>query len=470
MLLGFTAGLGFFTFTSWAAVALLSVLLAVWGFWKYREVRLQWLGFFFGFVLGSLPYLLGVLSGGFGQHMASLTPWSGWFPWAHQIEVDWHYVTVLFWGAFDNEAAYTPVEGGFLNPLLGAFFFLGLVQVLQRRKESWAGWVLVSFPILLLPGLLSMNLEAFRIVQVLPLLLFIAALGLQFFLEGLSTFRRWPYLVLLLLVSLGFDLYRLAGTWMECDLHPENFDRPVKSIEKFRAYRILEQVWKEKGPGLILTDFDTEAQNDATLTLYSEPFDVTRHPAQKTGDKTWVGLYVNVHYLPYLEKRFPDAQWVRVGQDLRKPDGGMVLGIIPVNTWPLSATFKKWMDMNVLFREVDGDRLYQPSEDWDKLLKKLSQGMAMAQGDPFLESVFWAKVAAIEYGKVDYKAHLWALQMAVTAGYPTAALCFELGNLYLTKGFKKEAIEAYQMALKAPLDLTPSGLILKQLKAAPNKN
>jgi predicted negative regulator of RcsB-dependent stress response len=122
--------------------------------------------------------------------------------------------------------------------------------------------------------------------------------------------------------------------------------------------------------------------------------------------------------------------------------------------------------LNSLLRELDGDRLYQPKEDWDALLAKLSGGGALAKGDPFLESVYWDKVAAFEYGKVDYNAHLAALQNAVSEGYPTAALCFELGNLYMTKGHRSEAIAAYQQATQAPLDLTPSKLILSQLKSA----
>ncbi len=462
---GLTAGLGLFTFTSWVAVALVCALMAAWGFWKQTESRLKWIWFLPGMGLGALPFLRAVFTERFGAHMASLTPWSGWFPWAHQFQVDWHYLTVLFWGAFDPESAYTPVEGGFLNPLLGAFFFLGLIQIVQRRKESWAGWVLFSIPILLLPGLLSMNLEAFRIIQILPVLLFTAALGLQGFLEGLSLHRRWPYLVLFLLVSLVFDFYRMADVWINCDLRPENFDRPVKSVEKFRAYQILNQVAEEKGPGLLLTDFDTEAQNDATLTLCTASWDASRLASQKPGDKSWVGLFVNVHYQPFLEKRFPEAQWVRVGQDLKKPDGGMALGILPVDRGRLP----KWLEMNDLMREVDADRLNQPRENWDTLLAKLTRGEELAKGDPFLESIYWDKVAAFEYGKLDYAAHLAALQHAVKDGYPTAALCFELGNLYLTKGYRAEAVAAYQQALKAPLDLTPSGLMLKQLTAAPAK-
>ena len=289
-LFGLISGLGFFTFTSWAMLALLTSLYALGRLLFSKGTWKRWLWFFLGMAWGALPFFRSVIKEGYGHHLSSLTPWSGWFPWAHQEQVDWHYLTVLFWGAFDPEAAYTPVEGGFLNPLLGAVFFLGLAEIIRHRKESWAGWVLFSFPILLLPGLLSMNVEAFRVIQVLPLLLFTTALGLQYLLEGLSLQRRGPYLVLGLLVSLVFDFYRLAGPWTNCDTSPENFDRPVKSIEKLRAYRVLEQVWKEKGPGWVLTDFDTEAQNDATLALCTVPFDASRHPAQNPGDKPWVGL------------------------------------------------------------------------------------------------------------------------------------------------------------------------------------
>ena len=173
---------------------------------------------------------------------------------------------------------------------------------------------------------------------------------------------------------------------------------------------------------------------------------------------------MNVHYQPYLKKGFPRPNGSEWAKDLKKPDGGMVLGIFPVKNRPLPDAFNKWAQLNDLLREVDGDRLWQPREDWDALLGKLSRGAAIAQGDPFLESVYWDKVAAFEYGKLDYAAHLAALQKAVAKGYPTAALCFEFGNLYMTKGLRAEALAAYQQARKAPLDLTPSGLILSQLK------
>lgn len=465
-LFGFIVGLGYFTFTSWIAIVILGCFFAGWIIFIQRKSQAIWYWLFgLGLILGALPLIWALATEGYGNHLASLTPWSGWFPWAHQAQVDWHYLTVLFWGAFDNEAAYTPVEGGFLNPLLGAFFFLGLIQVLQHRKESWAGWVLISFPILLLPGLLSMNVEAFRIVQVLPLLLFIAAIGLQFFLEGLSTFRRWPYLLLLLLVSLGFDLYRLAGPWMNADSQPGNFDRPVKSVEKLRAYKILEKTYKEYGPGLILADFDTEAQNDSTLSLCSRTFSMDWGIDQTPIKKLWFALYINVHYQPFLEKRLPDAQWYWVGQGLHKADGGSVLVIVPILK-TTSRFVEFWPGLNTLMRKVDEERLNQPKENWEELLNKMSMGTMWAKKDPLLASVYWDKVAAFEYGKLDYDAHLAALQHAVKAGYPTAALCFELGNLYLTKGFRSEAIKAYQQALKAPLDLTPSRLILDQLRPA----
>lgn len=466
--LGLTAGLGFWTFTSWASVALLMFFFGVWSFWKNADSRKHHLWFFPGLLLGCFPFLWAVWKEGYGQHLSSLTPWSGWFPWAHQVGVDWHYLTVLFWGAFDKESAYTPVEGGFLNPLLGAFFFLGLIQIIQRRKESWAGWTLISFPILLLPGLLSMNVEAFRIVQILLPLLFITTLGITEILGTLSLSRRWLYLGFLILVTASFDLYRMMDPWLNAESRPGDFDRPVKSVEKYRAYSILEQTWKDRGPGFILADFDPEAQNDATLSLLTRLFSNEWGTIKSLRNYKWASLFINVHYQPYLEKSLPGTDWFFLEKGVQKPDGGMVLAIIPLDR--VNPDFlDPWIRLNDLMREVDADRLYQPHENWDVLLSGLSQGEALIKGNPFLASVYWDKVAAFEYGKVDYAAHLAALQHAVKEGYPTAALCFELGNLYLTKGFRAEAIQAYEKAIQAPLDLTPSRLILKQLGQATPK-
>src|SRR5208283_381290 len=99
-LLGLSAGLGFLTFTSWVSIALLISLITAWSYWKNSDSRKQLVWFLPGLLLGCSPFLWAVWKEGYGHHLSSLTPWSGWFPWAHQIEVDWHYVTVLFWGAF----------------------------------------------------------------------------------------------------------------------------------------------------------------------------------------------------------------------------------------------------------------------------------------------------------------------------------------------------------------------------------
>jgi hypothetical protein len=460
---GLAAGLGFFTFPSWAAAALAVVLLTVWKMWVSRETRSNWFWVFPGIALSAFFFLWAAFREGYGNHLVSLTPWSGWFPWTHQFEVDWHYVTVLFWGAFDREAAYTPVEGGFLNPLWGAFFFLGLMETVKYRKSAWAGWTLLAFPLLLLPGLFSMNLEAFRIIQVLPLLYFVTALGLMLFLEVLSTQRRWLYLILFLTLGLVFDVDRLASPWLNANASPGNFDRPVKPVEKLRAYQILKQTYDQQGPGWVLADFDTQAQNDATLSLCSRPLSGEWGPSQSSPEVHWAGLFVNVHYQPFLEKRLPGSQWFWVSQGLQNPDGGSALAVIPLRgTKP--EFLRHWVELNAFLREVDGDRLYQLHENYDVLLSELLKGEALAKGDPFLESVYWDKVAAFEYGKLDYGAHLAALQHAVQEGYPTAALCFELGNLYMTKGFKKEAIQSFQKAVEAPLDLTPSKALLAQIQ------
>ncbi|HEY5037926.1 MAG TPA: hypothetical protein VIJ93_02530, partial [bacterium] len=132
--LGFGVGLGSFTFTPWPVVAAVFGLTV---FWKTiganpRKPRL-FLYFLATFFLTLLPFLFAVYNEGFGQHILSLSPSSSFFHWDNFIPNFTHYLTTFVWSSFESEPAYTPVEGGFLNPLLGAFFFMGLVEMWRLR-------------------------------------------------------------------------------------------------------------------------------------------------------------------------------------------------------------------------------------------------------------------------------------------------------------------------------------------------
>ncbi len=463
-LFGLCAGLGSVSFTPWLMVCLL--LSAV--FWflpkgKKTDRPRSFFWFLTGLIAGFSPFLLGVLSQGFGGHISSVAAWSGWFPWKHQGATLWHYFTCLFWGSFDAEAAYTPVRWGFLNPLLGAFFWLGLLELVSLRTRPWVKWVLGSIPVLMLPGLLSMNVEAFRIVQVLPLLLFVTACGLLSALAPLPPSKRWGTLFLILVISTSVDLYNLIQPLVDYRQHPEDFGRPVKSAERLEAYQLLASESREKGPGLVFTDFDPNSFNDHTLSAAVYPFNAARNRSLDPSRASWAAVFVNVHFLPFLHGRFPEGRWEWVGRGLKSPDGGYLLGIIPV-TDANRGTFQRWLSAHDAFQRADLERYLQDTENFDSLLEILRGAAPSIEGDRFLESVYWDKTAAYDYGKSDLKAHLQAYQQAALKGYPTADLFYKWGQLWLTVGNVSEAKKAFEWASRAPLDLTPAKDVLKALK------
>jgi 4-amino-4-deoxy-L-arabinose transferase-like glycosyltransferase len=461
--MGFGVGLGSFIFTPWPVVAAAFGLTV---YWKTigeapRKPRL-FLYFLAAFSLSLLPFLFAVYNEGFGQHILSLSPSNHFFyHWDNFIPNFTHYLTTFVWSSFEPEPAYAPVEGGFLNPLLGAFFWMGLVEMWRLRRHRLIQWVAATFGLFLLPGILSMNLETFRVAQVLPLLLLITALGTHSFL--ISTPQRWlPLFLLLLIPSTAFDFLMLSTPYVNVESHPEDFGRPLKSMERYRAFQVLEALQKEQGPGLIFTNFETQSYNEPTLSMMTYPFNAARNTALFPEDCRWAAVFVNIHYEPFLRKRFPEGQWLRVSRGLDLSNGGEMLGLLPVTTQN-QKTFLRWFQAHQAFQEADQERFFQNNGRLTAPLKTLKAAYASVHGDPFLESVYWDKTGAFDYENRDYDSHRRAAELAVTRGYPTADLYCKLGEMLMAKENRKDAKIAFRRATQAPLDETPSKLFLDWL-------
>jgi hypothetical protein len=472
--LGFCVGLGCFTFTPWPVVSVVFILTVL--LKTIRAKKNAWpvfLLFLAAFFAALAPFFIAILREGFGRHIVELSPWGGWFHSFNFLPGFGRYFSALLWSPLEKDPAYTPVWGGFLNPLLGAFFWLGCVEMFRLRRRGVAQWTAAAFLLFLLPGGLSPNVEMFRVAQILPLLLWIAALGIQAFLGVWR--KRWVVLLALVLVpSAVFDATTLFAPYQNPNSHPQDFGRPLKSLERYDAFQILEKTANEQGPGLVFTAFDTDSLNDPSLALMAYPFNVAgnagiqkkilqnENPLVPPEKCRWMAVFVNVSYEPFLKERFPEGRWFWVSKDLPLENGGDMLGIIPLSEQNAPTAFR-WFKAHAFMEQADLERFFQNSGLLVKPLETLRAAVPWVQGDAFLESVFWDKMGAYSYVNRDYDAHLEAYENAVSRGYPTSALYCKLGRLHLIKAHIPQAHAALLKATRAPMDRTSAKTLLEWL-------
>src|ERR1019366_6320110 len=133
------------------------------------------------------------------------------FPWKEQARLCWDYLGGLFWGVETARWGYKPVWGGYLNSVETALFLTGLLELKREIHLPLSRWVLVSFFIFLIPGLLSNEFEMLRLLLVLPLLLWFCAAGTQRLLLDLSSSRRVLVGVVLMVSAGTLGVYHLVG-------------------------------------------------------------------------------------------------------------------------------------------------------------------------------------------------------------------------------------------------------------------
>ncbi len=462
--LGVATGLGSFTFTPWSlGAALLAGTVGGMALSHRKKNTGAFLCFSLSLSAALVPFFLAVVKESYGAHIQSVASWGEWGRIQNQAWVVLGYLASFFWGPLQQGSAYTPTGGGFLNPILGSLFLLGFLESLRLAERPWVRWVFFAFGVLLLPGFLSINVETFRVAQVLPFLIFFTALGLQFLLSILPSGKRTLFLFLVLIPSLGLDASRLGRPYGD-DSQPKFPEVwPVKSMERYRAFRLLSSMARWRGPGLIFTHFEAESFFDPTLSVMAYPWNAAENPGVALQGAKWAAVFVNAHYAPFLSVRFPEAKWFYVGEDLETQEKGKALGIIPV-TAKNQGTLRRWAEAHVFFQRADLLRFWQDREDFKPVIRSLEKGSSWMEGDPFLKSVYWEKMAAYEYEVSNYGEHLHALQQALREGYPSAHLHYQLGLLLMAKNRYVEARQALQAASRCAFNRTPSEKTLKVLE------
>jgi 4-amino-4-deoxy-L-arabinose transferase-like glycosyltransferase len=448
--LGVGGGLGSFTFTPWPVPALVLVALV----FRQKETksfhakRHQW--FFLGaFLLTLIPFAVAAVRENFGTHLWAMSATSGWFPFHHWCMTVLSYISALFWGTLQADTIYSALQGGLLNPFLGALFFLGLSAMIRFRRFSGTGWILASLFLFLLPGILSMNVQMLRVAQVLPLVVGITALGLQRLLLGFSRpLRFWMFLGLMT-ASLGFDVSRFMKAMPNPETSgPQVFQMGI-AVQDWRAFQVLKQVEAQWGPGWVFTEF-TSSWSDQTPFIAAYPFNAAENPNLPPSPVRWAAVFTDIHYQPFLAPRFPNAQWYALDRDLPGAPG-LLMGVLPVNEKTI-ATLQRWRDAHRYFRQLSFDMLDISEPRTYSAASDLFQRRPPALGlDPFLEACYWEKLSDFYYNfdfRDHYEDQVHALGQAIERGYTASHLYYRLSSLLIRKRRFTEAKTLLQTALR----------------------
>ena len=459
-------GLGFFTYTSWMVVA---VLMAGWFSWvalkdKKGRYLQDLICFWVSFLVTLCPFLCAAVTEGFGAHWGDVVFSNGQFPIPHKAAVFLSYWTSLFWGSLQTDVSYGPSWGGILNPLLATCFGLGLVIAFKTLKKTEFLFFSATFVLLMAPGLATADYPCMdRVIQVMPLLLLVAAIGLKQVLEMVHPIsRRWAFLGFFLIPSFGLDFYHLVKPNLIAAPFPHFEFKNKADDPNFEAYEVLLQESRKKGPGLIFSDFLLLSRNHS-LTVATYGFNGCLNPRIAPQNCHWAAVITNIHYQPYLNRRFPDSSWHRLGLGPEDTDGGLVVGIFPVDP-KNGEVFSRWKTAHDYFHNLnfEAENILNSPVLYRHAVEELAGGYALMGNDPYLESCYGEWVAQYHQG-ADLSPNIQAIQRALRKGYPAANLYYKLGNFLFLNRQSEQARKAYLMAVKCEPNYTSAQEILSRI-------
>jgi hypothetical protein len=446
--LGLVVGLGFFTGAAWPVVAL-SIVGAM-------AVSIRRKGWMDTKALLSMASPLVILAGLFfflsytlmsTEHMKSIFVFqagSDWFHSSKECLLKW---ATLFWIATPF-IDYGPRWGGMLNPVLSSGFFWGILVCVRNYRQGFFQWILFSLLLLSSPGFLAKGHEIFRMVHVFPLLILVSGLGWTslFLTSDRPNRRKVVGLILLLSVSSALDFYHFEGPYHRLWGTPGPAWNHLKLIQYWNAYEILKKHNEKNGPGMILSDFRPETF-DQTLTVAAYSFDATYNRNIPFAEVRWAALLVHPDYKPFLSKIFPTGRWYWLEQD-------EMLGIVPVDPMNIQ-TLRSWYEVNQRLKSVTAhtfDMLLEESRI--PIIRQILEIESSIKPDAFLMSCLWEKVAFHRVVDKDVQGALIAFQQALKNGFPAAHFYYLQGLLLADIGKFDDARQAFQKAIRCPLNLS----------------
>jgi hypothetical protein len=464
--LGLVTGLGFWVAIQWPLQAFTTtlVVLASAKSAKKIETFLKNTLFWMPLSILTIPYLIVSLIQKNGDHMKYLLTLSpgGEMNRLNSFLSNW---TSLFWGC-DRQNSYGPVWGGLLNPIAGALFFIGFIGLIQTKNKGLSRWVLGSFLIFMIPGLITGSFDFFRNALVTPLLVFICALGIQSLSRHTASFWKPFALTLVLLFSSSLDMIHL---WKTYHLTASGGNYSANEIEFSKAFQILKETNAQKGPGNLFWGFNADI-SDTTLDVATYSFNGAENPELFSQDTQWAAFVANANYKPFLLDQFPDAKFYWLGNDAFWNQGGLML-VLVFKDKKNGSTLEHWNEVNREFHNSTDDYFLNPlvSQEMSNYQKFL-KAEQFIKGDRFLESIFYEKLAYFQRTNSDRRLLIALIKNAVQKGYPSAHLLVTEGLLWRAEGNYPEAEKAFKKVMRSRLNLTDAKKnleILSLLNKAP---
>jgi hypothetical protein len=446
ILLGLWVGLGTLTFTAWAVVLLLFILMV--GSIKEKVSNRSVALFFGSLLLGSTPFLIAVFQTGYGHHLLDSSSLNQGFSSSHVLATHLSYLSCLYWGSLQGDTSYGPVWGGMLNPVLSSAFFIGVIVLIRHKRDPKFQWIFWAMILCFLPGFLASDYVEFnRVIQTMPFIILIAAMGLLALLSKINKNVRWIFFCLLIVPSVLLDIHHLLI--------------PMADSPYYQAYKKLDSLAGTKGPGIIYTDFMPLSYGHS-LNVMSYHFNAAANPVLDLKKSTWAGVVTQADTAPYLLQRFAGAYSEDLGNKAPVEEASLALVVVPINL-ENRETFERWADAQEFFNRLnlEAENSYNNNDYFVKGLEDFKEGYSRVKDDPYLRTCYWEWGSQYQLGS-SHEPNVFCLQNAIRKGYPAPHLYFKLGNLMTLEGKWTKAREAYQTALKmAPGDRT----ILEALQA-----
>ena len=453
--LGLLIGAGFWAAIPWALIALMTVIPVVSHFREKQNLK-NLTPFWAPLSVLLLLFIAASLAERNGEHIFYLLAFSQNAEFKKQIMDSFGYITALFW-KYPHQDDFGPLWGGMFNPVLSSLFFLGAVESWRTRPSSFTRWIWSALLLGLLPGLLTSEVDTFRVFLSVPFLLVVAALGLQSATRLLAGRNKTLAAISLLLVSASLDFHHLQlYSSFDSGQSTPNYGTYLNS------YNILKEASEKMGPGAVLSNLGPSLDNQ-TLSVAAFSFDASFNRRWSFKDCRWAAVLVNLHYKPFLTARFPNSSWFEVGPDPCWHFGSLTLVVIPL-TNSNRPVLQHWFEANRSLQPGTLNILHAHARQSQKsFIDDILESYHFFKTDPFLASVWAERILFYKNMDGSPPVPLELIQQELKDGYPLENFLTAEGVLLERTGKISEARSAFQKALQAPLHLTPAGEYLSAL-------